>query len=260
MSIRLVVATKVLLFLALTSGISPAIATGRGLIDKSAVPIAGARGTSTASQESQGPVVLDFEGILDQEPISEFYRGGFGGNGSGPGVNFGIGFSSNSLALIDSDAGGSGDFGGEPSSSTILFFAAGSSAFVNVDRGFSQTVSFYYSAIDEPGSVGIYEGASGSGTLLKTVELPITPSNGAPDPTGVYSPFVPVTIEFNGVGRSMVFLGGADRIAIDNLALVVGSPLGNAVSVPSGSPFLLTLLGLTLISFATFKLKGQLYR
>jgi hypothetical protein len=56
-----------------------------------------------------GVVGLDFEGLQDLEPINNFYNGGRGGFGSGPGPSFGIVFSSTSLAVIDMDQGGSAD-------------------------------------------------------------------------------------------------------------------------------------------------------
>ena len=65
-------------------------------------------------------IVLDFEGLSDLEPVEEFYNGGAGGFGSGPGPDFGISISSNALAVTDMDAGGSGDFGGEPSGSWVF--------------------------------------------------------------------------------------------------------------------------------------------
>lgn len=237
-----------------------ATTTARGLVDTSATPTPGVRGIVTVSRNTTGPVTLDFEGLLDQEPIANYYNGGAGGNGSSFGTSYGISFSANALALIDSDSGGSGDFGGEPSSSTILFFASGSSAYLNVNSGFSRNVSFHYSAINSPGFVEIYDGASGSGRLLKEVELPITPVNGAPDPTGAYSPFNLITIEFGGAGRSVVFSGAADRIAIDDLTLVIGAPQGEAVLVPASSPFLLMFLGLAIVGLTGLVNKARLRR
>ena len=80
--------------------------------------------------------VLTFEGLRDLESIDSFYSGANGGLGSGPGPSFGITFSANALAIIDSDAGGIGNIGGEPSPSTALFFLSGGAATMNVPAGF----------------------------------------------------------------------------------------------------------------------------
>src|SRR5690242_20191664 len=89
-----------------------------------------------AGQARAAVVVLDFEGLQNLEAVNNFYNGGTGGNGSGPGTNYGIEFSTNSLAIIDADAGGSGNFGHEPSPDTILFFLSGGAATMNVAAGF----------------------------------------------------------------------------------------------------------------------------
>ena len=84
--------------------------------------------TATMSAAQAAPFVLTFEGLGDLEPVGDFYNGGLGGNGSGPGPNFGVTFSSNSLAIIDADAGGTGNIGGEPTPDTVLFFLTGNAA------------------------------------------------------------------------------------------------------------------------------------
>ncbi len=61
--------------------------------------------------------VLDFEGLGDLMPIGNYYNGG-----AGP--DYGVSFSQNALALIDRDAGGSGNTGGEPSPETVMFYRA----------------------------------------------------------------------------------------------------------------------------------------
>src|SRR5271166_4861668 len=53
------------------------------------------------AQLSMATTVLTFEGLQCEEPVASFYNGGLGGNGSGPGPNFGITFPSNALALQD---------------------------------------------------------------------------------------------------------------------------------------------------------------
>jgi hypothetical protein len=56
------------------------------------------------------PVTMTFEGLQNQEAINDFYNGGTGSLGSGPGPNYGVHFTSDSLALIDGAHGGSGNF------------------------------------------------------------------------------------------------------------------------------------------------------
>src|SRR2546421_12229159 len=100
--------------------------------------------TAAASQASV--VTLTFEGLKDQEQILDYYNGGTGGAGSGPGTNYGISFSPDSLALISSSAGGSGNFNNSPSGDTIAFFLNGSGDLMNVAAGFNTGFSFFYAA------------------------------------------------------------------------------------------------------------------
>ena len=182
---------------------------------------------------AQSTVTLTFEGLGNFEPVSQFYNGGTGGNGSGPGTNYGISFSPNSLALIDSDAGGTGNFGGEPSPDTVLFFTSGT-AVMNVPAGFATGFSFYYSAISNPGTVVVYDGPNATGNVLATINLPTTPNNGAPDPTGTFSPFVPIGASFAGTARSVDFGGTVNQIAFDNITLGASIP-GNPGSTTCAS-------------------------
>ena len=59
--------------------------------------------------------VLTFEGLKNHEPVADYYDGGKGGLGTGPGPNYGITFSSNALALIRETP-----FPGDPSPPTVL--------------------------------------------------------------------------------------------------------------------------------------------
>ncbi len=70
---------------------------------------------SVASLARGQTVVLDFEGLGDIEQVLDFYDGGFGSLGSGPGPDFDITFGPDALSIIDFDAGGSGNFANEPS-------------------------------------------------------------------------------------------------------------------------------------------------
>ena len=73
----------------------------RGLAMAALVLVVGA-------SQAHAVVVLTFEGVGDHNPVGNFY------NGAGP-TNLHIAFSSNTLGLVDIDAGGTGNFGGEPS-------------------------------------------------------------------------------------------------------------------------------------------------
>ena len=178
---------------------------------------------------AQSTTTLTFEGLRDFEPVNQFYNGGTGGNGSGPGTNYGISFSSNSLALVDSDAGGGGNFGGEPSPDTVLFFTSGT-AVMSVPAGFTTGFSFYYSAINNPATVIVYDGPNATGNVLATIPLPVTPSSGAPDPTGTFSPFVPIGVAFSGTARSVDFGGSVNQVAFDNITIGSSTP-GNPGSI-----------------------------
>jgi hypothetical protein len=168
---------------------------------------------------------LTFEGLMDGEDVLDYYSGGYGGYGSGPGPDHGVIFSSNALALVDSDdsPSGNGNIGGEPSPSTVLFFLGGQSVTLTHAAGFGASLSFYYSSPYYGGEVSVYDGPYGTGSLLAFFEIPTTPDNGAPDPTGTYSPLLPVELQFQGTARSVQLGGAAGLIVFDDV--VLGSPV-----------------------------------
>jgi len=181
-------------------------------------------------------ILLDFEGLQNLEPINSFYNGGTGGFGSTTSQNFGVEFSQNSLAIIDQDAGGTGNFGGEPSADTIAFFLTGNAAVMDVADGFDTGFSFFYSAINRPGIVNVYDELGGTGNLLASIDLPQTPFEGAPDPTGQFSPLLPFGISFDGTARSVDFGGTIDRIGFDNITLGSKTPETNPTPGPDLPP------------------------
>lgn len=207
-----------------------------------AVALALCLGVSQAQAET---VVLTFEGLGDLNSVGDYYNGGAGGN-------LGISFSPNALSIVDEDAGGSGNFGGEPSPSTTLFFLEGGAATMNVAAGFDTGFSFFYSAINQPGTVVVYSGLDATGDVLATLELPLTPFNGAPDPTGQFSPFVAFGVSFDGIARSVDFGGTVNQIGFDNITL--GSEIPGGV-IPE--PATMVLLGTGLAGVIGQKLRGR---
>lgn len=179
---------------------------------------------------SNAATVLTFEGLADGEPVLEYYNGGLGGLGSGPGANYGISFSNNALAVIDVDAGGNGNFGGEPSPSTVLYFLTGS-AILTYASGFDTGFSFYYSAIGSPGVVNVFDGLNGTGNLLASINLPVTPSDGG-DPNGAFSPFYPIGVSFQGTALSVDFGGTVNQIGFDNITFGSSVPEVNPIPEP----------------------------
>ncbi len=195
-------------------------------------------------------IVLDFEGLDDQEAINGFYNGGTSANGNS-GVNYGVEFSSNTLSIIDTEAGGTGNFGGEPSEDTVMFFLTGTSSIMNVAAGFDVGFSFFYSAINNAGSVQVFDGLDGSGTLLASLAIPITISDGG-DPSGDFSPFFDIGVGFAGTAKSVSFAGVQNQIAFDNITF--GSVnAGGSTDVPDPSTIAIFALGIMGLVSRRFK-------
>ena len=163
------------------------------------------------------PATLTFEGLKDSEPILNFYNGGFGGKGSGPGPNFGITFSSNFLAVTSSLNGGTGNFANAPSGDTVAFFPS-PAVVMDVTGGFT-TFPFFYSAF-QAGSVSIFSGLDGTGTLLVSLSLPQN------DFSGTANVWTGVQVNFSGTAESVIFAGPANEIAFDDLFAVPGPVAG----------------------------------
>ena len=182
--------------------------------------IAAALGIASTANAS---ISLSFLGLQDQEPILNYYDGGFGGLGSGPGPNYGITFEANSLAVISEDNGGSGDFSGAPYN-TIAFFLVGPGDIMNKASGFTTGFSFFYSSPFAPGTVTVWSGLNATGTELADLNLAPTPQGG-PGCDRDYCPWVPFGVTFAGTAESVEFTGSADRIGFSAVTLGSSTPL-----------------------------------
>ncbi|HEY6292762.1 MAG TPA: PEP-CTERM sorting domain-containing protein [Terriglobia bacterium] len=192
-----------------------------------------------------GTVVLTFDQLGNEEAVDNYYAGGFGGNGTGPGPNYGITFSSNSLAITSVDAGGSGNFNDNPSGNNIVFFLSGAADTMNVAGGFTTGFSFYYSAVVYPGYINVWSGLNDTGTLLASLDLGVTPEGGGTCNTA-YCPWVPIGVSFDGTAQSVDFGGSANYIGFDNITLGASTP-GGAAPEPAS----LMLFGSGLVGLAS---------
>jgi hypothetical protein len=173
---------------------------------------------------SAGSVTLNMQGLKSGETINNFFNGGLGGIGSGPGPSDGIVFSSNSLALISVLQGGGGNFQNNPSGGPVAIFDSGTAATMDVAAGFTTGFSFYYSS-STIGSVDVYSGLDGTGTLLASVPLvaqyDVGCSAGATTPWCNWSA---VGATFSGTAESVKFGGMAGDDAFDSITLGASSP------------------------------------
>ena len=172
------------------------------------------------------PFVLDFEGIGDGVPVGNYYNGG-----GGPDYN--IDFSPATLALIDSDAGGGGNFANEPTPSTIMFFLDSNNAILNANDGFTDGFSFYYSS-SVTTTVTVYDALNGTGNVLGTINLPANSFGAAGgDPNGYFDVWSPVGVAFAGTAYSIDFGGTANQTGFDNVTFGDDDPIENPVPEPS---------------------------
>jgi hypothetical protein len=186
------------------------------------------------SSNSQAAVVLDFEGVNGSYPsgyafINDFYNGGTSSDGT-TGTDYGISFTPNAQAICLNTPGNTcsntsrGGLGDPDSQQGGLFFLSGTETYMNVDGGFDTGFSFYYSAINNTGSVSVYDDYNGTGNLLATLNLDLTVSDCGPDYNAAFCPFVASGIGFSGIAKSVSFAGVANQIVFDDVTFGSISP------------------------------------
>jgi len=174
--------------------------------------------TGGASAQTKG--IATFGGLKNLEFINDYYNGGTGSMGSGPGKNLHLQFTANAQAIVSASKGGTGNFINDPGGYPVMFFASGSSVTVNAVAGISTGMWFSYSAL-QPGTVTIYDGLNGTGNVLGSINL--VPNNVGC--TGykmcIWSP---VAFPLTATVSSIRFSGTANQIAIGAIHLGVKIP------------------------------------
>lgn len=191
-----------------------------------------------------GVVMLDFEGVGNANPVGDFYNGGGG-------TNYGVSFSPATLALVDQDAGGGGNFANEPSPSTIMFFLDANNAILTYAKGFDTGFSFYYTS-STAASVTVWSGLGGTGDLLGTLDLRAQYNDHCVgDPNGAFCNWTAVGVKFAGTAKSINFGGTANQTGFDNITFGSDVPV-----VPEPSTYALMAIGLAGIGLAARRRKG----
>ncbi len=197
---------------------------------------------AAAGAASAAPITLTFDqlnGGVNEEPLN-YYAGGFGSAGTGPGPNYGITFSSNSITgCVQPNACANTNSALAPSEPNVIFFLSGPGDIMDVAGGFTTGFSFYYSSVNVPGVVDVYSGLDGTGTILAQLNLPVTPTDGAPGCLGEpFCPYEEFGVAFAGTAMSVDFSGTANQIGFDNITL--GSDIAPA---PEPAAWTLMLVG-----------------
>jgi hypothetical protein len=211
--------------------------------------LAVASGATTAALA--GTDVLNFAGLngnAEESPLN-YYNGGTGSLGSGPGPNYGISFGADALACSGQPGGtcNTGLIPGGPGANAV-FFLSGPGDVMNVAAGFSTGFSFFYSAINEPGTVQVFSGLNDTGTLLATLNLSTTPDEGDPGcDGGQFCPYVAAGVTFSGTAMSVDFSGTANQIAFADITVGSSTAGGGVPAVPEPGTYALMLAGLGVI-------------
>ena len=175
---------------------------------------------------------VSFGGLKNLEFIDNYYNGGNGSMGSGPGKNLELGFTTNAQAIISASKNGSGNFIGNPGNSPVMIFGTGTNVVINATSGISTGMWFSYSAL-QGGTVTLYAGPNATGNVIASTTL--TPNNVGCN-TYKLCVWSPVGFPLSANVASIRFSGVANYLAIGTIHLGVKIPTSmTLVSSPNPS-------------------------
>jgi hypothetical protein len=211
----------------------------RTLIKASALVTLGVLGAVQANAAT----VLTFEGVADGAAVGNFYAPEYV-------------FSGSTVALVDSDVGGSGNIANEPSGSTVMAFLNANNAILNVLNGFSGGFSFFYSS-STVANVNVWSGLNASGSLLGTIALTPQFNTGCSgDPSGQFCNWTNAGVNFAGTASSIDFGGTANQTGFDDITF--GSAVAGAVPEPAA--WMLMLMGMAGVGYSMRRKDKQTLR
>lgn len=204
-------------------------------------------------------IVMNFDQLNPQgEYVDNYYNGGCGGSLNGGSTT--CNGPTDGVVWWQAIAGGSpnGYWAGisnEPSPpNTAGAPDQGGDFGLNVATGFTTSLSFYYTAPSSGGeggnattvgSVSIWSGQNGTGTLLGTLSLPATGSSC--DSAYYFSCWTSLGTTFAGTAQSVVFGGSTENYQLDSVTLGSGSPIN-----PVPEPAELGMFGLGVLLIGLF--------
>jgi hypothetical protein len=177
-----------------------------------------------AAAQTKGTVT--FGGLKNLEFVNDYYNGGQGSLGSGPGKNFHLQFTGNAQAIVQAAKSGSGNFINNPNSYPVMFFQTGNSVVATASDGVHVALWFYYSAI-QPGTATVYDGPNGTGNILSSITL--TPNDSG---CTVYKLCVwtAVGVPLSTPAGSIRFSDNANYLAIGTLHVGQALPTSTALT------------------------------